>query len=153
MGFYSAKKTEWTKQGVCEACAIYGLDGTLWAASDKWKGLSEYKHTVESLGDEADETIDIDEFKLAGISSTGNRNPGKAGLRLCGSKFMMTTYDEGLAMLSKTGGGGVVARTGKALIIAIFDKEALMSNKMTQNSGDCAIGVERVQKFMKLAGF
>ena len=145
MGFYSAKKNEWTKQNVCESCAIYGMDGTLWAASDKWKGLSEYKHTVESMGDDANETIDVNEFKLAETISTGNRNPGKAGIRLCGQKFMMTTYEEGLASLSKLGGGGgAVARTGKALIIATFDKEALMTNKMNQNIGDVAIGVERV---------
>ena len=144
MGFYSAKKNEWTKQGVCESCAIYGMDGTLWAASDKWKGLSEYKHTVESMGDEANETIDVNELEIAKTISTGNRNPGKAGVRLCGQKFMMTTYDEGLASLSASVGGGAVARTGKALIIAIFNKEAHMSNKMNQNVGDVAIGVERV---------
>ena len=53
MGFYSKKKEEFTKHNVCDSCAIYGLDGTLWAASPKWKALSEYDFTVEGLGDES----------------------------------------------------------------------------------------------------
>ena len=130
MGFYSAKKAEWTKMNVCESAAIYGLDGTLWAASDKWKPLTEYQHELEALGD-ATESVQVNEFKCAEAISQGNRNPSKAGIRLCGKKFMMTTYDEGLASLSRLGGGGgAVARTSKALIIATFDKDAIMSNKL-----------------------
>ena len=57
-------------------------------------------------------------------------------------------------MLTKTGGGGgTVARTGKAIVVGFWNKDALMSNKLNQNSGDVAIGVERIAKFMKVAGF
>ena len=44
-------------------------------------------------------------------------------------------------------------RTNKALVIGIWDKEAIMTNKLNQNAGDVAIGVERVAKFLKVAGF
>ena len=96
----------------------------------------------------------VNEFKILDAVSTGNRNPSAAGVRLCGQKFLMTTHDDGVSMLTRTGGGGgTVARSGKAIVVGIWDKEALMSNKLNQNSGDVAIGVERVAKFMKVAGF
>ena len=95
----------------------------------------------------------VNELKCADAISSGNRNPSAAGIRLCGQKFMMTTHEEGLASLSKLGGGGgAVARTMKCLIIAIFNKDAMMTNNLNQNIGDVAIGVERVQKFLKVAG-
>ena len=83
MGFYSAKQDKFTKQNVCDSCAIYGLDGTLWASSPGWKGLSEYEHTVEGLGDEST-NVKVNEFKIAEEVSKGNRNPSAAGARLCG---------------------------------------------------------------------
>ena len=44
---------------------------------------------------------------------------------------MMTTNDEGLSQLSKMGGGGgVVARSAKCLIVAIFTKDGMMSTNM-----------------------
>ena len=63
MGFYSAKKETFTKTNVCESCAIYGLDGTLWASGGKWKGLSEYEHEVEGL--EGISKIKVNEFQIA----------------------------------------------------------------------------------------
>ena len=152
MGFFSKKKEEFTKQNVCDSCAIYGLDGTLWAASPKWKPLTEYDFTLEGLGDESS-NIRVNEFKICDEISKGNRNASPAGARLCGTKFMMTTHEDGLTQLSKVGGGGSVMRTNKALIIGIWDKEAIMTNKLNQNAGDVALGVERVAKFMKVAGF
>ena len=130
MGFYSAKKEQFTKQNVCEACAIYGLDGTLWAASPKWKGLTEYDHTVEGLGDESN-NVKVNEFKCADEVSKGNRNPSAAGVRLCSQKFMMTTSEDGVTMLTRIGGGGgTIARTGKAIVIGFWDKDAMMTNNL-----------------------
>ena len=129
MGFYSKKKQEFTKTNICDSCAIYGLDGTLWAASPKWKGLKEYDHVVEGLGDEST-NVKVNEFKICDEVSKGNRNPSAAGARICGDKYMMTTSEEGVTQLSRTGGGATVARSGKALVIALYDKEALMSNNL-----------------------
>lgn len=66
----------------------------------------------------------------------------------------MTTHDDGVSMLTKSGGGGgTIARAGKAIVIGFWDKEAMMTNNKNQNAGDVALGVERVAKFMKTAGF
>ena len=118
------------KQNVCDSCAIYGMDGTLWAASPKWKGLTEYEHLVEGLGDEST-NVKVHEFNCAVAVSNGNRNPSAAGVRLCSQKFMMTTSEDGVTMLSKSGGGGgTVARSAKAIIIGFWDKEAMMTNNL-----------------------
>ena len=153
MGFYSAKQEKFTKQGVCHSCAIYGLDGALWAASDKWKGFSEYDHTVEGLGNEST-NVRVNEFKCVEAASLGNRNPSAAGIRMGGEKYIMNSSEDGLSQLARNGGGGAsVARSGKALVIGIWQKDAMMSTNTVQNAGDVAIGVERVAKFMKVAGF
>ena len=67
---------------------------------------------------------------------------------------MMTNSEDGITQMSKLGGGGgAVAKTNKALIVATFEKEVNMSNGLVQNIGDVGIGVERVAKFLKVAGF
>ena len=44
---------------------------------------------------------------------------------------MMTTSEDGVTMLSKSGGGGgTVARSAKAIIIGFWDKEAMMTNNL-----------------------
>ena len=113
---------------MCSSCAIYGLDGTLWAASDKWKALAEYDHTVEGLGDDST-NVRVNEFKCAEAASVGNRNPSAAGIRMGGDKYIMNSSEDGVTQLSRQGGGGAsVARTGKALVIGMWEKDAMMSN-------------------------
>ena len=105
------------------------MDGTLWAASPKWKALAEYDFTLEGLGDESS-VVKVQEFKIADEVSKGNRNPSEAGIRLCGQKFMFKAHDEGVTDMSKGGGGGgSVGRTKTAIIIAIYEKDTMMSNK------------------------
>ena len=66
----------------------------------------------------------------------------------------MQSAEDGVAQLTRLGGGGAcVARTTKAVVIGIWDKNAMMSTNQNQNGGDCAIGVERLAKFMKDQGF
>ena len=80
--------------------------------------------------------------------------PTAAGVRMGGQKYVMQTADDGVAQLTKLGGGGAcVAKTGKALVIGLWDKTAMMSNNQNQNGGDCAIGVERLATFMREQGF
>ena len=67
---------------------------------------------------------------------------------------MFTTHEDGVTQMSRLGGGGgSIGKTSKALVIGIWDKEAKMSNDKNQNGGDVAIAVDRLVKFMKLAGF
>ena len=83
MSFYSVKQEKYVKSNVCHSCAIYGLDGTLWAASSGWKPFSEYDYMLEGLGDEKT-VVKINELKIAEQVAGGNRNPSAAGVRLCG---------------------------------------------------------------------
>ena len=66
----------------------------------------------------------------------------------------MQTAEEGVAQLTKLGGGGAcVAKTKKAIVIGMWEKDAMMSTKQTQNGGDCALCVERLANFMKEVDF
>ena len=60
----------------------------------------------------------------------------------------------GVAQLTRQGGGGAcIMRTKNALVIAIWDKDTLMSNNKNQNAGDCNMLVETVGGFLKEAGY
>ena len=80
---------------MCESCAIIGLDGTTWAASPKWKAFTEYEHTVE--GEDGEIVCQVNELEIAKQASTGSRSVGNAGIRLCGQKFVMTQFNDGVA--------------------------------------------------------
>ncbi len=86
-------------------------------------------------------------------ASNGDRKPSDAGIRLIGMKFMFIKSDAGITYLSKQGGGGgCICRTKTAMLIGVWDKNAMMSNKLPQNSGDCNDLVERVGRFLNEQG-
>ena len=67
---------------------------------------------------------------------------------------MVIKSDDGVTYLSRQGGGGAcIARTKNAVLVGIWDKNAVMSNNKNQNSGDCNDLVERVAKFLKEQGY
>ena len=39
---FNKSKQEWTKTNICQHAAIIGMDGTAWAVSAEWPGLTEY---------------------------------------------------------------------------------------------------------------
>ena len=152
--FYSAKKDKVVRTNVCTSCAIYGLDGTLWAASEKWTPFTSYDYELEGLDESEKQTIKIDEFKIATMVADGNRTPTAAGIRLCGTKFMMNNSSDGITMMNKQGGGGAtIGKTGKALVMGIWDKDALTSEGTNQDAFDISMNVEKVVGFLKAAGF
>ena len=51
------------------------------------------------------------------------------------------------------GGGGIVAKTKNAIVIGLWDKNGVMSNNLKQNTGDCSLNVEKVQKLLNDAGY
>ena len=66
-------------------------------------------------------------------ASAGNRNPTIAGIRMGGMKFMFINHDAecNLTMLGRHGGGGAsVMKTKNALVIGIWNKDAIMTNNM-----------------------
>ena len=99
--------------------------------------------------------VQVDEVKCAIAASQGNRSGGNggAGIRMNGSKFIMIRpspeVDKGAYLSRQGGGGATVASTDKLVIIGIWDKDAVMSNKQTQNTGDCSHVVEKMAKFLK----
>ena len=55
--------------------------------------------------------------------------------------------------LLKGTGGATVAKTAKCVIIGIWNKEALMSNGLNQNGGDCSMQVEDMAELLRDKGF
>ena len=96
----------------------------------------------------------MNELKCLQAVCQGNRNPTAAGVRLSNQKLLLISAEEGVAFMSKSGGGGAIAaKTGKAYVVGFWDKTGIMTDKKNQNSGDVSINVERVAKFMNAAGF
>ena len=115
---------------MCSAAAIYGLDGYPWAYSPNFPELCYYEFDLEALGDSVEKVM-VDEVDCAIEAGKGNRNPGKAGIRLGGQKYMFVAHnsDDMTTQLSKRGGGGAaVAITNKAFIVALYEKENLQSD-------------------------
>ena len=101
----------------------------------------------------------MDEVKCAVAAAGGNRGGGNAGagIRMGKTKFVMMRpspmVDKGAYLSRQGGGGATVATSGKLVIIGIWNKDKLMSNKLNQNTGDCSDVVERMTKFLIKQGF
>ena len=127
----------------------------LWAASPQWPGLFDYEHPLEN-DDGSTTNISVKEFQCAMQVAIGKRMPTAAGVRMGKTKFMMVSHDPetNTVYLSRLGGGGAcIVKTNKALVIGIWDKNAVMSNGQPQTAGDCADCTERVAKFMREQSF
>uniref|UniRef100_A0A7S3HVI3 Profilin n=1 Tax=Favella ehrenbergii TaxID=182087 RepID=A0A7S3HVI3_9SPIT len=139
---------------VCEHGAIIGNDGSPWATTSNFPGLSEYDFELDSI--EGKQMIKVNEHKAAMAAAAGNRNPSAAGVRLGGHKYVFGTHDPScnLVTLTKQGGGGAsIMKTKNAIVVGIWNKDALMTNNMNQNTGDCAMRVELVANKLKEAGY
>ena len=128
---FAVKKGTYIKMNVCQHAAIIGNDGTPWVTTSEWPALTEYEFDLEGL--EGTSKIKINEHKCAIQVAAGNRNPTAAGVRLGGSKYVMTTHDPScnLAQLTRHGGGGAtVMKTKNAVVIGTWSKDAVMTNNM-----------------------
>ena len=152
---YSAKKGSYMKMNVCQHAAIIGNDGSPWATTSEWPGLSEYEHEQDTE-DGGTTNVKVNEHKAAMQAAVGNRTPTIAGIRMGGMKYVLTNYDAScnMSMLTKQGGGGAaVMKTKNAIVIGMWNKDAVMTNNMNQNSGDCSLQVEKVANLLKEAGY
>ena len=115
---------------VCEHAAIYGLDGSLWAASP---GFQLYNYNFDmTLEDGSKKPVPVNEFTAAHEASKGNRKGTEAGIRMANQKYMLIKHNPELnsAYLGREGGGGAcIARSNTALVIGVWNKVAEMSNK------------------------
>ncbi len=130
--------------------AIYGLDGTPWAVSPNWPGLSVYEQEQET--ENGLETVLVDEWAIVLQISTGARRPG---IRMGKEKYTFLRFNNEYksAALVKSKGGAFVCKTAKCVIIGTWDGEAMMSNNTTQNQGDCSMSVEDMAVKLREDGF
>ena len=97
----------------------------------------------------------------------GDRKGGQeCGIRICNQKYMFLRNDEKdgvkFCVLGRAGGGGaVVAKTNKALLVGVWGKDntgqnaaaVTMSNGKVQNTGDCEKVVMNTAKTLFDAGY
>ena len=110
-----------------------------------------YTFDLEGMGDTF-EKVEVDEIDVAIKAGNGTRNPTNAGIRLGNQKYMYVSHDESdkTTQLSKRGGGGgAIAITNKAFIVAFYEKDLKQSDGQNQNGGDCEMQVLAMAKFLK----
>ena len=130
---------DWAINNVANGAAIYGQDGTLWAAEGNEGGdLAEYQHPLEGM-DGSVQQVNVSEVACACGAADGNRNPSEAGIRMGKTKYMMTYKDpdQPITQLTRAGGGAVVGKTQTGVCIAFWKKDQADSNGKTQNMEDC----------------
>ena len=120
-------------KNVLTQAAIYGFDGTKWAATDNFRVS-------------ADEIKKLNDF----FKQSSNETPS---IMMGGKKYQVTNYEPGaLTYLKIIGGGATVAKTNHAYIIGIYyyDCHCLYDRKsMPQNFGMCNTVVEELAKTLK----
>ena len=129
----------------------------MWAASQGFQ-LATYEIEIPTE-DGGKEKVTCNEHAALMKACAGERKGGqKCGLRICNQKYMYITggEEDGVkyAVLSRQGGGGAcVALTKQTLLVGVWGKDAVMSNNMTQNIGDCEKQVLGVAKQLADAGY
>ena len=66
---------------------------------------------------------------------------------------MVTSADDIVMMNRHGGGGATIAKSNKAIVMGVWDRDAKNSLDKNQNAFDVATNVEKVAKFLKEAGF
>ena len=147
---YNKKKQEYTKKNICFAAAIYGLkDGTPYAVSHNWPGLSTYE--IEQETDYGKEMVTVKEWETMREVAGGSRKPG---IRIGGDKYIFLQFDQTYksAKLAGPKGGACACKTKELVIIGIWSKEHTMSNNLNQNDGDCNMQVEDMAEYFRGKG-
>ena len=115
---------------MCEFAAIYGLDGNPWAQSP---GFSLYNYMYElPQEDGTKKPVEVNEFKTVMAGTQGNRKGSEAGIRIANQKYMFVKHnpEDNSVYLGREGGGGACAvRTNQCVVIGVWNKAAVMSNK------------------------
>jgi len=110
------------------SAAIIGLDGNVWAQSDRFPQLS------------ATEVANI----VNGFEE--NSVLPQNGLFIGGAKYMVLQGDQGIVIRGKKGQGGTTIRkTVSALVIGIYDDPC--------TPGECNIAVEKLGEYLHDSGY
>lgn len=151
---YDATTGQYTLTNVCEHAAIYGQDGTPWAASAGF-ALHNYEFDL-TQEDGSVKKVPVNEFVSVLEATKGNRKGTEAGIRMNNQKYMLIKHnpESNSAYLGREGGGGAaIARTNTAVVIGIWNKAGEMSNKQLQNAGDCNDLVEKMATYLKSSNY
>lgn len=84
---------DWAITNISSGAAIYGLEGGVWGLSEGMSELTTYQHELDD-GEGNKEMVEVNEVTCAAGAADGNRAPSKAGIRICGKKYMLTYKDE-----------------------------------------------------------
>ena len=98
----------------------------------------------------------INEVDAALQAAKGVRNPSKAGIRLGNTKYMLTVFeDDRLTSQLKRmgGGGGAVGQLNTGVVIALYEKDGLMSDGKSQNGPDVANQVAAMAQYLRDQGY
>ena len=151
---YDAATQQYTLTGVNEFAAIYGLDGNVWATSP---GFALYNYQYDLLQEDGSKKkVDVNEFKCVLEATKGNRKPSEAGIRIANQKYMFVKHnpENNSVYHGREGGGGASAvRTNQTVVIGVWNKAAMMSNKQPQTQGHCNELVENMAKFLTTSGY
>ena len=128
------------------------MDGNPWACSAGF-ALGAYDFQMDTE-DGSKKTVNVNEFQTILAATKGNRKGSEAGIRMANQKYMLVRHEGNTAYLGREGGGGAcVAATKSAVVVAIWNKAAEMSNKVNQNAGDCNEVVEKMAEYLTGAGY
>lgn len=139
---------------MCEFSAIYGHDGNAWATAPGF-ALYTYEYDMPQE-DGSKKKVPVNEFKALFEATKGNRKCGEAGIRIANQKYMFIKHnpENNSVYLAREGGGGACAvRTNQCLILGVWNKAGVMSNKKLQNAGDCNELVENMAKYLSASGY
>ena len=166
---YDEPANKWAVTNVCQFAAVYGLDGNPWATTKEGGfQLATYEYD-QPQEDGSTKKVLCNELSAIQKACDGNRKGGQeCGIRMCNEKYMFLRNDVTSEKVkfcvlsrgppSKNPGGACVAKTEKALIIGVWGNGSTgqfveMSNKKTQNTGDCEKNVCNVADKMKKQGY
>ena len=139
---------------LCVAAAIYGKDGNCWAASKDFPELWTYKYEIDDWGTKITEMVD--EVQCCVKAAEGVRKPaGEAGIRISNMKYMFGNYDDitQCTQCSRTGGGAAIGNTKDAVVIALWDKMAVMGDGQMQTGPLAAEQVVNIKGFLVDQGY
>ena len=137
---------QYSTTAVGSHAAIYGKDGSKWATTEGFE-LYAYEYEIDT-GEEEKKKENVNEVEIVQGIFSGKTKGGNAGIRIGNKKYMYISEYEGVHRLSCSGGGAVLAQTGKCLLIAIWDATNVDSAGKPQNPGDLEKNVAYLKDYL-----
>jgi hypothetical protein len=145
---------DYLKGGNCVSVgALMDHAGNVLGSSNGSTQLPSYELSFEDETGKV-QKVKVDErANLLDALAKGGQCGLPGGIRLFNEKYMCVQFDQiqQVMYLKRASGGACVARTGKCLLLGIFDSSQLMANQVPQNPGECNKRVEMLaQELLKI---